>query len=172
MGCRGDRARPRQRTARGRNRQLLQPVQWLVFDADLSLSKARFTVDSPAGTYVPEAVGTVVSAGASLDGFHRAFGSMRISLFGSRGLTQDDTVRSKPTTLVNLGAGYELAKNLRVTADIFNVFDARDSDIDYYFTSRLPGRTFGRCRRYPFPSRRAAHLAGRPGRRLLMPPRF
>ena len=59
--------------------------------------------------------------------------------FGSRALTQDDSVRSKPTTLVNLGAGYELAKNLRVTADLFNLFDARDSDIDYYFTSRLSG---------------------------------
>ena len=115
------------------------PYKWLVFDADLSLSSARFSDASPAGTTVPEAVGTVVSAGASVDRFHRAFGSVRMRYFGSRGLTQDGAVRSKPTTLVNLGAGYEVAKNLRVTADIFNVFDARDSDIDYYFTSRLPG---------------------------------
>jgi outer membrane receptor protein involved in Fe transport len=115
------------------------PYKWLVFDADLSLSSSRFSDDNPAGSYVPEAVGTVVSAGASVDGFHRAFGSVRMRYFGSRALTQDDSVRSKPTTLVNLGTGYELAKNLRVTADLFNVFDARDSDIDYYFTSRLLG---------------------------------
>jgi hypothetical protein len=61
------------------------PYTWLVFDADLSLSKARFTGDNPAGTYVPEAVRTVVSAGASVDGFHRAFGSVRMRYFGSRG---------------------------------------------------------------------------------------
>jgi hypothetical protein len=30
-------------------------------------------------------------------------------------------------------------KNVRVTADIFNLFDQQVSDIDYFFTSRLPG---------------------------------
>ena len=44
------------------------PLRWLVFDADLSLSRARFIDADPAGQYVPEAVGTVVSAGASVDG--------------------------------------------------------------------------------------------------------
>ena len=34
----------------------------------------------PAGQFVPEAVGTVVSAGASVDGFHRTFGSLRLAL--------------------------------------------------------------------------------------------
>ena len=76
------------------------PYKWLVFDADLSLSKAGFTNDEPAGTYVPEAVGTVVSAGASVDGFHRAFGSVRMRYFGSRALTQDDSVPSKPTRVI------------------------------------------------------------------------
>jgi hypothetical protein len=30
-------------------------------------------------------------------------------------------------------------KNLRATADVFNLFDAQHSDIEYYFASRLPG---------------------------------
>jgi hypothetical protein len=34
---------------------------------------------------------------------------------------------------------YGLFKNLRLTADVFNLFDAKVSDIDYYFASRLPG---------------------------------
>jgi len=31
-----------------------------------------------------------------------------------------------------------LARKLRLTADIFNLFDEDVSDIDYYFASRLP----------------------------------
>jgi outer membrane receptor protein involved in Fe transport len=115
------------------------PRKWLTFDADLSLSQARFTDYDPAGQYVPEAVGTVVSAGASVDGWHRAFGSLRWRYFGPRALVQDNSVRSEATSLVNLQGGYQLLKNLRVTADVFNLFNEQVSDIDYYFASRLPG---------------------------------
>jgi outer membrane receptor protein involved in Fe transport len=114
------------------------PYKWLTFDGDLSLSRARFTDYDPAGQYVPEAVGTVVSAGASVDGLHRAFGSVRWRYFGPRALVQDDSVRSKATSLFNLQAGYQILRNLRATADIFNLFNEQVSDIDYYFTSRLP----------------------------------
>ena len=119
------------------------PFKWLTFDADLSLSRARFSELDPAGQYVPEAVGTVVSAGASVDGFHRTFGSLRWRYFGPRALVQDDAVRSKATSLVNLQAGYQLLKNLRATADVFNLFNEQVSDIDYFFASRLPGEPLG-----------------------------
>jgi outer membrane receptor protein involved in Fe transport len=48
-------------------------------------------------------------------------------------------VRSRPTTLVNAAAGYKATRRLRVTLDLFNLFDAADSDIDYFYTSRLRG---------------------------------
>jgi outer membrane receptor protein involved in Fe transport len=114
-----------------------------VFDGDLSLSRARFTNNDPAGTFVPEAVGTVVSAGASIDGFRRLFGSLRLRYFGPRALVQGDSVRSTATSLVNLQGGYQVARKLRVTADVFNLFDEAVSDIDYYFASRLPGEPLG-----------------------------
>jgi outer membrane receptor protein involved in Fe transport len=117
--------------------------KWLTFDGDVSLSRARFTGYDAAGQFVPEAVGTVVSAGASVDRFHRAFGSVRVRYFGPRALVQDDSVRSKATSLVNLQGGYQLLKNLRVTADVFNLFNERVSDIDYFFASRLPGEPLG-----------------------------
>jgi outer membrane receptor protein involved in Fe transport len=119
------------------------PYKWLVFDGDLSLSRARFSDYDPAGQFVPEAVGTVVSAGASVDGFHRMFGSLRWRYFGPRALVSDESVRSNATSLVNLQAGYQLARKLRVTADVFNLFDEAVSDIDYYFASRLPGEPQG-----------------------------
>ena len=115
------------------------PTRWLVFDGDLSFSKARFVGFPQGHDFVPEAVGTVVSGGVGLDGFHRTFASLRLRYFGSRALVEDNSVRSEPTSLVNLQGGYQLAKSVRVTADVFNLFNAKVSDIDYYFTSRLPG---------------------------------
>jgi outer membrane receptor protein involved in Fe transport len=115
------------------------PMKWLIFDGDLSLSRARFTGDSPDGNYVPEAVGTVVSGGAAIDNFHRAFGAVRLRYFGPRALIDDDSVRSQATTLVNLEGGYQATRNVRLNVDLFNVFNKQVSDIDYFFTSRLPG---------------------------------
>jgi outer membrane receptor protein involved in Fe transport len=63
--------------------------------------------------------------------------------FGSRALIEDNSVRSKPTSLVNMQLGYQLGKGVRVSADLFNVFDANASDIDYFFTSRLRGEPLG-----------------------------
>ncbi len=115
------------------------PFRWLVFDADVSFSRATFTSDGVEGLLVPEAVNTVISAGASVDGLHRLSGSLRWRYFGPRALVEDDSVRSAATSLTNLQAGYQPTKRLRLTADLFNLFDTKASDIDYFFTSRLPG---------------------------------
>lgn len=52
---------------------------------------------------------------------------------------EDNSVRSKSSTLVNAQIGCELARGARLVLDVFNVFDARASDVDYYSVSRLPG---------------------------------
>jgi outer membrane receptor protein involved in Fe transport len=119
------------------------PKRWLTFDGDLSLSQARFTEFNEAGQYVPEAVNVVVSGGASIDNFHRTFASLRLRYFGPRALIEDNSVRSKATTLLNFEGGYQFAKALRVNAQIYNLLDAEVSDIDYYFASRLPGEPIG-----------------------------
>jgi len=115
------------------------PKSWLVFDGDVAWSQARFTELNEAGPYVPEAVDLVVSGGASIDNFHRTFASLRLRYFGPRALVEDNSVRSQATTLLNFEGGYQLFKSLRVNANIYNLFDAVVSDIDYYFASRLPG---------------------------------
>ncbi len=116
-----------------------RPFKPLVFDADVSWSRARFTTFDRVGQYVPEAVGTVVSAGATVDDFHRAFGSLRWRYFGPRTLIEDNSVRSQATSLANLQIGYRVAKKVKLALDVYNLFNAADSDIDYYYTSRLPG---------------------------------
>jgi carboxypeptidase family protein/TonB-dependent receptor-like protein len=115
------------------------PVRWLTFDGDVSWSRAYFSGVDSANRYVPEAVGTVVSAGVSADNVRRAFGSLRLRYFGPRPLVDDDAVLSEATSFVNLEAGYHLGKRVRAAFETFNLFNAKVSDIDYYFTSRLPG---------------------------------
>jgi hypothetical protein len=110
------------------------PNAWLVFDGDISWSQARFAELVPEGPYVPEAVGV-----ATLDGFKRMSGSARWRYFGSRTLIEDNSVKSEPTSLINLDAAYALMSQVRVSVSVFNLFNARDSDIDYFFPSRLPG---------------------------------
>lgn len=115
------------------------PKEWLVFDGDLSWSHARFTT----WEYVPEAVGVVVSAGASVDNFHRTYGSLRLRYFGPRTLVEDNSVKSEATSLLNLEVGHQIVKNVRANVDVFNLANAAVSDIDYYFASRLPGEPLG-----------------------------
>ena len=48
-------------------------------------------------------------------------------------------LRSKSTTLAYLRVGYRISPNLRIALDVFNLFDRKASDIDYFYTSRLQG---------------------------------
>jgi outer membrane receptor protein involved in Fe transport len=115
------------------------PVPWLLFDADASWSRARFSETDPVGDYIPEAVGTVISAGATVQNLRHAFGSVRLRYFGRRPLIEDNSVRSNATSLLNLQGGYQIAKSVRIAVDVFNLLNAADSDIDYFYPSRLPG---------------------------------
>jgi outer membrane receptor protein involved in Fe transport len=47
------------------------------------------------------------------------------------------------TSLVNLEAGYKLTKGVSLAMDVFNILNAKESDIDYYYASRLPGEAAG-----------------------------
>jgi len=113
------------------------PRPWLIFDGDLSVSQAHFTDDDPSGDHVPGAVETVVSAGVTVDNARHMFGSVRLRYLGPRPLLEGDSVRSKATSLMNAQIGDKLTSAIRISLDVFNIFDAKDSDIDYYYTSRL-----------------------------------
>jgi len=83
----------------------------------------------------------VISAGVSVNppaGIARGpFGSVRLRHFGPRPLLEDNSVKSKSTTILNGELGYQFSNRVRLTAEGFNLFDAQVSDIDYFFESRL-----------------------------------
>jgi outer membrane receptor protein involved in Fe transport len=115
------------------------PMTGVTLDADLAFSKARYRDFDPVGARVPGAIETVMSAGISVDRLSPLFGSIRVRYFGPRPLIEDNSVRSESSTLWNAQIGYELASGVRLVADLLNIFNAPESDIDYYYASRLPG---------------------------------
>jgi hypothetical protein len=115
----------------------LQP--WLTLDADLAFTSARFTDDDLAGNRIPGALDRVISAGLTFEPRQPLFGSVRVRHFGPRALIEDASVMSKSTTLWNGEVGYRLSNQARVVLEVFNLFDAEVSDIDYFYASRLPG---------------------------------
>jgi outer membrane receptor protein involved in Fe transport len=117
----------------------VRPRPWLIVDADVSWSRAHFTDSDPSGDRIPGSIVTAFSAGVTIDSVHNVFGSVRSRYFGPRPLLEDNSVRSNATSLVNLEVGYKLSPRVRLTLDVFNALDARHSDIDYYYPSRLAG---------------------------------
>ena len=115
------------------------PWSWLIVDADLAWSRSRYSEADPLGDRIPGAVENVASLGIAIDHPSGWFGGARLRHFGRAPLVEDGTVESDRTTLVNLEAGYRFGERLKLTAAVFNAFDARDNDIAYFYESRLPG---------------------------------
>jgi outer membrane receptor protein involved in Fe transport len=115
-----------------------RPTDQLTFDLSAAATDAKFLDTAPEQDFIPGAVSNVVAAGATIDLPSGLSGSIRVRHFGSAPLIEDGSVRSDGTTLVNLG-GYFRTGKLRLGIDLFNVFDARDADITYFYASRLLG---------------------------------
>jgi hypothetical protein len=115
------------------------PRSWLTLGADLGWSRARFANFESGGDHVPGAVERVPSAGLAVDDGGVGFGSLRLRYFGPRPLVEDGTVRSSATRLLNGQVGARLTRTTELVLDGFNLLDAAAGDIDYFYTSRLPG---------------------------------
>ncbi|GAC1430072.1 MAG: TonB-dependent receptor [Candidatus Velthaea sp.] len=113
------------------------PSPGMTYDLDVSSSAAKFTNADAVGQLIPGSIKNVVTFGATGDGA-RAFGSLRMRYFGPRPLVEDGTVYSHPTTTVNLQAGLKMARGTRLSFDLFNLLNAKASDIDYYYNSSIP----------------------------------
>lgn len=114
---------------------------WLAIDADYAYSRARFRDGDPAGDRIPGAIEGVASIGLNVLDARGVSGELRYRYFGPRPLVEDDSVRSAASNLVNVRIGYRLGPRLRLDLDVFNILDAKVSDIDYYYPSRLPGES-------------------------------
>ncbi len=138
-----------------------RPMRWLTFDADLSWSRARFTDNAPEGARIPGAVETVASVGVTVEPTHRLFGSVRAAVFRAASSDRGRQRAFRSDAPGERAGGYQVRRGLRVAVDVFNLTNARASDIDYFYTSRLPGEPEGGVDDIHFSSGAAADGARR-----------
>ncbi|GAC1624938.1 MAG: TonB-dependent receptor [Nevskia sp.] len=117
-----------------------RPIPHLVIDSDIAYTRARYKDHDPViGDHVPQAVQGVAALGLTYESPQGWDASLRARYFGKRPLIEDASVVSKATTVVNVGIGYRLTQKLKIAGQINNLFDSKDHDIDYYYSSRLQG---------------------------------
>lgn len=107
-------------------------------EADFAWTDAEFTGSAPEGNEIPGAVKTVISAAVTAEWPAGWFGQLRYRHFGGAPLNEDGSVRSDGSSMVNLSLGWS-GTDWRLQADILNLLDSKDHDIDYFYASRLRG---------------------------------
>jgi outer membrane receptor protein involved in Fe transport len=105
-------------------------------DGNLSFNRARFRDYDPVGSYVPNAINQIVSAGVTYTDGPFTVGA-KLRFISAHPLIEDNSIRSSPHTVVNLRTSYRLNKQLEISMDVFNVFNTKASDTEYAYASRL-----------------------------------
>ena len=111
------------------------PVPWLLFDADLAWTHARFK----NGDRIPNALDRVASVAVTLRDFGPWSASLQLRHLGPGPLIEDNSVRSFPSTLTNLRMAYRFSPRAEATLDIFNLTNKKANDIQYFYESQLLG---------------------------------
>jgi len=131
--------------------------RWLSADLNAAFTRARFDRNSPpddlgcseaaasnpcaqpigiVGRYVPNSPTNVIDAGVTAQRASGWFGALRARHFGASPLVEDDSARSPPYTTVDGQIGYRRDRWV-AALDVFNIFDVKWNDIEYYYVSRL-----------------------------------
>jgi outer membrane receptor protein involved in Fe transport len=120
-------------------------VGWSVFAGErsqlaleASYTRSRFADRDPAGRHIPGAVPLVLSAEWTADWGDGWYSSLRARHLSRYPLIEDDSVSSDGSTLVNAAIGKRWDR-WSLELDLLNAFDSKDHDIDYFYSSRLPG---------------------------------
>lgn len=120
-----------------------QPAPWLVLDIDATALEARYR--DGARERVP-ASDRQVNAGATLRNGSKWSASLFVKYLGTRPSIEEDSLRLRSSTTVSAQFTSRLTKATRLTVDVFNVFNQRAGDLDYFAASRLwspPGTVDG-----------------------------
>lgn len=119
-----------------------RPTDWFGLDAEVALTHGRF-LHSGSENRIPDSVPLMLSAGVNFgaqgdaDGF---FSNIRLRYIGGRPLTEDNSHVGKVSVLLNGAIGYR-HKNWEAAFECLNLLNRHDNDIEYYYTSRLPGES-------------------------------
>ncbi|MDB5685394.1 MAG: TonB-dependent receptor, partial [Sphingomonas bacterium] len=104
-----------------------RPLTWLAIDANYTASHSRYD----NGDYIPNAFDNAGQIGVSaIRGEVEA--SVRLRHLGPYPLIEDNSERNKGSTVVNMRGAWKPGK-LEVYAELLNILDSRDKDIEYFY---------------------------------------
>ena len=113
------------------------PHNWLLVDFDVSVSRAQFRDNDPAlGSYIPGAIDRVGSLGVTVKDFGPWSGTVHARYFGPRPLIEDNSQRSQSSVIFSARASYKVDAKTSVNFDVFNLFNRKSNDIEYYYPSQ------------------------------------
>jgi len=90
-----------------------------------------------AGNYIPGAIDRVASLGVTVKDQGPWSGTVHARYFGPRPLIEDNSVRSQSSVIFSARASYKVDAKTSINLDVFNLFDRKTNDIEYYYASRL-----------------------------------
>ncbi|MDB5970418.1 MAG: TonB-dependent receptor [Hydrocarboniphaga sp.] len=114
-----------------------QLFPWLLLDADYAYAHSR--LDSEDGDRIPNSIGSIYGLGVTVPETRGWSGGLRLRHLGPGPLVEDDSARSKSTTVLNGQVGYRFLQRYTSNLQILNLLNSHDHDITYYYESRLPG---------------------------------
>ena len=117
------------------------PLPWLLLDADLAWTQARFADADPAGPRIPQAVGKVASVSVTARQLGPWSASLQWRYLGPAALTEDGSERSRAslTSNLRLSRTWGPGQRTELTLDVFNLLNRQVSDIEYFYPSQRPG---------------------------------
>jgi len=107
-------------------------------EADIAWTDAGFSDDAVEGRQIPGALETVASATLSAQTHAGWFGALRVRYVDGAPLIEDGSVTAHSATLVHLSLGWA-GQRYALRADVLNLLDSDDRDIEYFYASRLEG---------------------------------
>jgi hypothetical protein len=107
-------------------------------EADFAWTDSKFSDEPSAANDIPGALPFVATGALSAEYPSGWFGSFRIRYFDGAPLIEDGSVEGDSSTMANLAIGWSNDR-WRFQADVLNLFDSDDKDIQYFYGSRLPG---------------------------------
>ena len=128
------------------------PLPWLLVDADLAWTHARFADRDPAGNRIPNAVDKVASFAVTARELGPWSASLQWRYLGSGALIEDNSVRSRSSLTTNLRVSRTLWRGSELTLDVFNLGNRKVNDIEYFYESQLPGESVPVADRHVHPA--------------------
>jgi hypothetical protein len=111
-----------------------EPARWLTLDAQAWALRARRAGDASRDFPAAE---RGASAAATMRVPNGWTASLLVNYLGRRSAAEDGGASLRASSFVNARLTRSLGKSTRVTFDVFNVFDQRVRDVDYFSTARI-----------------------------------